>query len=300
MSQKLGRMDFHMEAVGKANEDGHIQMRLVPNPERYTFVEHEGEACYLDKFLSMLIPVTEMAKQAAGLPIYELSPSIGPTKTHAATRRNSLKNELLSGVHTQPIESARPHAGLSVGSSARNLAFLSVDICGSTLLRQVDNHMFDKGFDIFIRELGTLVGQFNGTLLKVTGDGFIAYIDHPAFTRVCDNIVDLGCSVLVMMKDAINPILNDIGLSDFQVRAGADFGTAVVSEFFVPATGFKSTDISSDALNRAVKIQESCEEGQFRIGRDLYELVHTQWLKRAHEVGVNLLGQDGYKLYGVR
>lgn len=60
-------------------------------------------------------------------------------------------------------------------------------------------------------------------------------------------------------------------------------------------------EIASDALNRAVKIQESAEANQLRIGRDLYELIHVQWLERAEEVAFDgqSVGIPGYKTYKV-
>ena len=66
-------------------------------------------------------------------------------------------------------------------------------------------------------------------------------------------------------------------------------------------TGFSDTEVGSDALNRAVKIQESAGLNEFRIGRDLYELIHVKWLERAREVPFDgsSIGAPEYRVYRV-
>ena len=70
----------------------------------------------------------------------------------------------------------------------------------------------------------------------------------------------------------------------------------------IESTGYTDTEIASDALNRAVTIQESCQPNEFRIGLSLYELIHVQWLERAEEVPFDgtTVGIDGYKTYRLR
>jgi class 3 adenylate cyclase len=157
-------------------------------------------------------------------------------------------------------------------------------------------------YKILLRELGTVVGQFNGAILKPTGDGFIAFVDYPAFTSQCDAAIDLGLSLLVMLQNSINPALEEAGLKPVQIRIGADFGPARTQHLDVPATGFSQSDVASDALNRAVKIEKSCAPNDFRIGRHLYELIHVQWLERATEVSFDStsVGIEGYKVYQIK
>src|SRR5262249_45221432 len=147
-----------------------------------------------------LIPVDVMmgkcAEQMAGLPIYHLPPRIRSAPVYAQARRAALTSELGGGSYAAPAEQPSPHRDLEMGSTARSLVFLSVDICGGTALRRTDHAAFEAAYRIFLRELGTVVGQFNGTILKTTGDGFIAYVDHPAFTQRCDIAIDMGLALL--------------------------------------------------------------------------------------------------------
>jgi hypothetical protein len=70
----------------------------------------------------------------------------------------------------------------------------------------------------------------------------------------------------------------------------------------IPMTGFSSVEVASDALNRAVKIEEACKINEFRIGRSLYELIHVQWLERATEVEFDgtSVGLPSYQTYRMR
>lgn len=176
-----------------------------------------------------------------------------------------------------------------------------MDICGSTALRRADRVGFERAYQLLLRELGTVVGQFNGALLKVTGDGFIAYIDYPGFTQQCDHAIDLGLSFLMVLQGSINPSLSTAGLPTLRIRVGADYGEATVRNIDIASTGFGALEIASDALNRAVKIEQSAQDNEFRIGRRLYELIHVQWLERAIEVqfDAGVIGIPAYKVYRV-
>lgn len=298
-------MDFQTEFVPVDKDNGLYQVRMRPDPRRYDRTEHEGKPHYFDKYLRVLIPqdliLGEGARQLAGLPIYLLSPSIKSTPEYAAARKGALKTELQGGSYSPPPEKALEHRSAISDLTPRDLVFLSVDICRGSALRRSDRAKFDQAYKIFVRELGTIVGQFSGSIYKATGDGFIAYIDHPGFTTRSDQAVDLGLSLLAILHRSVNPCLRDAGLPELNVRIGADTGKVDFREVVVPMTGFSDIEIASDALNRAVKIQESAPKNRFRIGRDLYELVHVQWLERGTEVSFDgsVFGMPGYRVYEV-
>ena len=90
-------------------------------------------------------------------------------------------------------------------------------------------------------------------------------------------------------------------MPSLSIRVGADCGAARLRKITVPATGFEAPEVASDALNRAVKIEQTAAANEFRIGRGLYELVHVQWLERCEEVEFdgNDVGIEGYQVYKV-
>jgi class 3 adenylate cyclase len=298
---RKGRFDFKIEVVDADEETHIVQVKVEPDPRRYDRVDNDGQPYFLDRYLRVLVSFDEMAAQMAGLPIFASPRTIESAEEYAATRREAVESELLTGAYSPPTEQAKPHETLAHDSPERDMAFLSVDVCGSTARRARSPRDFDTALRILIQELGTVVGQFHGSMLKTTGDGFIAYIDLPSFTVACDATIDLGGTMRVVLRDSINPALVNAGLEPLEIRIGADYGSAAVHQLAVQTTGFTQVDITSDALNRAVKIQESCGPGEFRIGRELYELVHVQWLERAAQVPFDssLVGLEGYEVYEI-
>lgn len=300
------RMDFTIEVIRADDDARTVHFAIEPDARRYQIIERDGEKFYLDKYLRHIISVEEvnssMVQQMSGLPIFALSPTVKSAPEYAAKRRAALLSDVSTGEYTPPTEPAVPHRRFEDDTKSREVAFLSVDICGSSARRRANPEAFDRAHEIMLRELGTVVGQFNGTLLKPTGDGFIAVVDYPAFTSLCDAVIDMGLSLLVVIRDSVNPALEQAGQEPLKIRIGADYGPAQIRQLEVPATGFSQPEVASDALNRAVKIEQSCGENEFRIGRRLYELVHVQWLERAQEIAFDgaKVGIPDYKVYRMR
>lgn len=305
MRRETGRIDFAPEVISADDATHILRMQLVPDPRRYDKITRDGKTLYFDRYLHVefgLDVIEQAAKNTLGIPIFVFDPKIDSAPQYAKERQSALKSEMLNGVYTPPKEHPFQHQSLIEGDVAKKIAFVSVDICGSTALRSADGDAFDRSFEIMLRELGTVVGQFGGSIFKVVGDGFIAFIEHPSFTRQCDNTVDMGLTLIRVLTTAVNPALVGKGLPPLSIRVGAEYGDAFIKQISVPATGFQSTDIASDALNKAVKIQESCSPNEFRIGRQLYELVHVQWLERAEELNEDMgaaVGSNNYKVYRI-
>jgi hypothetical protein len=233
-------MDFETQNVQVDKASSKLTVQLVPSPRRYEIVVEEGKRSYLDKYLRILIPedvmVGHCVEQMRGVPIYELSPSIKSAPEYAASRNKALRTELETGSYVEPTEKAAPHRPLEASAATKWLVFLSVDICRASALRIANRSAFEAAYKLFIREAGTVVGHFNGAILKTTGDGFIAYIDHPAFTQQCDNAIDMGLSLLRVLRDSIAPTLVSAELPELKIRIGADYGTVQFRTHVVPST----------------------------------------------------------------
>lgn len=301
--QKPMRADFVSEVISFDDETRIAQFRMRPDPRRYDTIEKDGETLYVDKYLKTAFTLDVMLGAfKPGLPSYALSSSIDSTAEYADERLNALEHEIDGGEYIPPKQKAVAHYILTPEDIQKDLGFISVDICGATALRKKKADDFDRAYELFIRELGTVVGQFNGSILKTKGDGFIAYIDHPSFTNLCDAVIDMGLSILYVLHKSVNLTLTKAGLPCFDVRIGADYGNALIRQMIIPTTGFTSIEVASDALNRAVKIEEACEANEFRIGRSLYELIHVQWLERATEITFDgaSVGLPSYQTYRMR
>lgn len=298
-----GRIDFLMETCAVDKETGRAQVALKPDPRRYDKVTDESGTHYIDKFLRILISedvmFDGMVKQMGGLPIYNMEPSIESSLAYASERAAAVQTELVSGQHVKPSQAAQPHKVFTDNPNARDVAFLSIDIVGGSAMRASFPAAFERTYRILFQEFASTIGLFHGSIVKATGDGCIAVIDHPAFTSSCDTVADLGLTLLVVLRDAVNPALFQAGLRPIQVRIGADFGLAEIRTIEVPAIGFKDREVASDALNRAVKIEQSCGPDEFRVGYTLYGLMHVKWLERAAEVSFDphSVGMDSYKVF---
>jgi class 3 adenylate cyclase len=306
MKSSYVRVDMTFDLLSMDEATGKFAVAMRPDPRRCEVTEQNGVKHYRDKYLDLLFSeelLFESAPQLAGLPIFYNPPHIDNTPTYATERRAAVETQLQSGVFVAPDSKTDRHQQLIINEPSRNITFISVDICGSTKLRAENANQFDRAYDIFIQELGTLVGKFHGTFLKTTGDGFIAFIDYPSINTQCDQAIDLGTSLLVVLLDAVNPALVAEGLPEVSIRIGADHGPASITEVSVPTTGFSEPTVKSDALNRAVKIQGEADANQFLIGRTLYERIHVHWLERCREeTGIDLalkLGFDEYQIYSV-
>lgn len=304
--RRPGRMDFTVETQVVDEARGFVQLVMRPDPRRYESFKDDAGTHYVDKFLRILIPadvmVEAMTRQMEGLPVYSLEPSIESAMDYATERGAAISDELLSGSYVRPTQQSRPHVPFAQNPDARDVVFLSIDIVGSSAMRAAQAAEFDRTYGIVFREFASTIGQFHGSVLKATGDGCIAFIDHPSFNSTCDAAADLGLSLLVLLRDAVNPALEAAGLRPVQVRIGADFGLAQVREIEVPATGFVEREVASDALNRAVKIEQSCAPNEFRVGYDLYSLMHVKWLERGEAVDFDgqSVGRIGYNVYRLR
>jgi len=295
------RMDFEQEVISFNEAERTVQFRMIPDPRRYEEATIKGEEFYLDKYLGFLIPKDEIKKSAAscvGLPVYALKRPSQSMVDYISERQEAVLHEVETGTHIAPKHAVRPHIPLP--ADTRNLAFISVDICNSTNSRTENRDGYDLALELFYKELGAVVAQFEGQIHKLTGDGFIAVIDHPSTNLQCDNAVDMALGILAILNKSVLPALKSKNLPIIKTRTGLDYGLALIKEFAIPASGFSQRDISSDALNRAVKIQEMAEPNQILLGRTLYERLHVQWLERCKQHNKFIAGLNNYRVYRLR
>lgn len=299
------RFDFLSKVVSRDDATQTVTLSLEPDPRRYILSGSRSGRVYIDRFSRVAIPeevvMAIMQQHLNGGPISYDPPSISSACSYSISRRAAIGQELNGMGYSAPEEKAQLQQELFSNSDTDFVSFISVDIVGSTSLRHRYGELFDRSYEIFLRELLTSVGHFHGSVLNVTGDGFLAFIDLPAFTTQCDNTVDLGLTLLRILREAVNPALEEAGLPILEVRVGADVGKARKRAVAVAATGYQSHDIGSEALNRSVKIQECAQAGQFLIGQALYELLHVGWLERCVPVpfDVKRLGLATYCIYQI-
>lgn len=299
------RIDLETRVVRMDESTRMAWFELRPDPRRYEEGQLGGERVWIDKYTGDAFTEEvwrRTAPKLEGLPLSYLPRHIDDAAAYAASRQEALRIEVETGQHVPPAEALPPHAPLAATPDTRQMTFLSVDICGSTVMRAKDADSFGRCFEILFRELAIVVAQFSGKVFKATGDGLIAYLDAPSINTQCDAAVDMGLTFLRVLNEAVNPALLQAKLPSIAIRVGAEHGKATVNVLAVPSIGYSTADISSDALNRAVKVEGTCAANTFRIGEALYRRVHVQWLERAHQCADDIsanVGLTDYKIYEV-
>jgi class 3 adenylate cyclase len=305
LRESVQRFDFIAEVDKEASHGNIVVMRFRPDPRRYDEVSKDGETLYVDRCSRVAVSLKTLAEgfrpSGLGLQSFFLPPRIGNTLEYAARRRGAVSHELATGEHVPPEEQPLAHRPLELAEE-RPVTFLSFDICGATRMRAEDPGGFDRAFTMAFQELAATVNHFYGSIHRTTGDGFIAFVDHPSVTAR-DSAVDMGLSLLAVLRDTVNPALEEVGLRPLAARVGADHGPARMQVLRSPTTGFEQRDIVSDALNRAVKLQEAAAPGTMLIGEALREQLHVAWIERSEETAANLaeaVGIPGYRSFSVR
>lgn len=297
--EELRRFDLESDFKIVDEEKRLVQVVSLPHPDRYEHIKKDGKSFYLDKYFDEMFQLEDMVIGAMGSPIYASDRAIDSTEEYAELRHAAMRTEIETGDHVPPEKIAGTLKVLKASEASKLLSFICVDVVGSTALRAFHGTDFDKSFEFLVKEIGNLAAVFGASILKVTGDGVIIYVDHPSFNIAADTTNDLASSILQFMDHTFRPALRDAQLPVFDLRIGADMGPAIVKDFVVPATSFKQLDIASDALNRASKLEEIAPKNTLRIGWHLYRLSHIEWLKRAKPVEERIDGLEDYEVFAL-
>jgi len=295
------RIDFVSEVLAADEETHTVRMAFRPDPRRYELFERDGKTWWRDKYFDYIFDLDSLAAahaQRGDIPLYYLTPEIKDPVKYADGRIAALRRQLTGLPYEPPAETAIPHRPLPEDAREFPATFISLDIVNSTKMQTRYGRRYEDLLEPLITELGTVVGQFHGTILKLTGDGLISFLDHPSINSQCDTSVDLG--LMLLNAVALVNTATSKRHPKIQVRIGAEHGIARTKLFTVPATGYRQADITSDALNRAAKIQQKAPANSLVIGQALYERIHVQWLERATETNIRVNLDRHYKTYLVR
>lgn len=270
------------EILSMDEETGRIEFAMRPNPERYEWVERDGEQVLYDKFDRMYFPknvFSQMAEQLKGLPITYEKQRIDDAKRYIASRRRHIEAMLdgqgpEDGLVDKSEEFLDALAGDELG-----FVILSIDVVGSTnLATTVDPKLYRTIIRTLLYELSETIPLFNGHVLKYTGDGLVAYFPEPSFMRKNDLALDCALTLRGLVRDALNPALRKRGMPEVDVRIGIDAGQAFVETIGSPETK-RHRDIIGDVVNLAVKIQGQAPPGGIYLGQIAVQNLHTNWRK---------------------
>ncbi|HVX02951.1 MAG TPA: adenylate/guanylate cyclase domain-containing protein [Nitrososphaera sp.] len=181
---------------------------------------------------------------------------------------------------------------LSHVSSKTPLVVMYADLVGSTNMSMT--LPVDKLVTIiraFTQEMSSVVESHHGYVLKYVGDAVISFF--PAtYNRLsaCDRAVQCARSMITVIKNGINPILNQYDYPELGVKIGMDVGENVIVQYGHDKSS--PIDILGYSMNVAAKITSLTGPNRISIGQDVYDLLHPSEKSKFREMK---LGAEEWK-----
>lgn len=285
--QKGCRLDVNFEIV-KDEQTGRESLVAHFDLDRYEIREFEGKRFLFDRFDRWMMPlglVQQMITEALSRQPTGTGQCLGNAREYVKERRASIPQLLKqqpARIYEHVDRSEEVLASLPDG--VHGFAVISLDIVGSTQLsNSLDAGANARVVGIVLAELARVVPFFHAQILKFTGDGILAYVPPPSFLTANDNAIDCALTMRGLIRDAVNPSLQEVGLPIIDVRVGIESGAAVAITVGHPSSK-QHRDLIGQTLNLACKIQASAAPGEIRLGQIAYQNLHTMWRKGCQTV----------------
>jgi adenylate cyclase len=173
-------------------------------------------------------------------------------------------------------------------SSKTPLVILYADLVGSTNMSMT--LPIDKLVTIiraFTYEMSSVVYHHEGYVLKYVGDAIIAFFPA-SYNKLlaCDRAVQCAKAMITVIKNGINPILNQYDYPELNVKIGIDEGENVVVQYGEDKSSL--IDILGYCMSIAAKITSLTPPNRVSIGEDVYKMLHPGIRNKFKEVKFNV------------
>ena len=156
----------------------------------------------------------------------------------------------------------------------QSMVVMYVDLVGSTdITLTLPEEKVAIIISSFAQEMAFAVKHYGGFTLKFVGDAVIGYFVHASSLIAADSAVSCAKSMIKIIEQGINPILNQYDYPDLFVKIGVDFGTNMIIRYGSDAEK-SHVDILGPTMNIAAKIQGKAKPQEILIGQDVYDRVH--------------------------
>ena len=194
------------------------------------------------------------------------------------------------------------------------LVILHIDLVGSTnLLMTLPVSRFSTIIQAYTREMSLIVEAYGGYILKYIGDAILAFFTVNIVDDLylpCVNAVNCARSLIKIVKQGINPILDQNGYPEISVRIGIDVGdqNAVLQYGWdIIHTSEKNKhkqtmkkphyDIIGYTISVAVKMTGLAKPNRFIIGELIYDALDEKQKSAFERLNV---GTDVWSYVGSR
>jgi adenylate cyclase len=164
------------------------------------------------------------------------------------------------------------------------LVIMYADLVGSTNLSMTlpVNKMVTI-IRAFLYEMSYIVQSYEGYVLKYIGDAIIAFFPS-GYNKLlaCGKAIRCAKSMITVIKNGINPILNQYDYPELSVKIGLDEGENVI----VPYGHDKSSliDILGYCMSISAKITLITDPNRITIGEDVYRALSPQMKTKFKEI----------------
>jgi adenylate cyclase len=172
------------------------------------------------------------------------------------------------------------------------LVIMYVDLVGSTNMSMT--LPIDKLVSIiraFTYEMSSVIQSHKGYVLKYVGDAVIAFFPS-SYNKLlaCDNAVYCGQSMITVIRNGINPILNQYDYPELSIKIAIDEGENTIVQYGHHKSSL--IDILSYCMSIAAKITTITEPDRITIGEDVYNLLHPTLKTRFKRISLKDRVQD--------
>jgi adenylate cyclase len=214
-----------------------------------------------------------------------------------------IKKALVEGFEYHHLAVAKSDQFLRKHAAQRlDFAVIYFDLVNSTRMStELAPDFLSKIVTVFSQEVSYIIEHFGGFVLKFVGDASIGYFPS---SQNFDDMVLCGESVVYVVRNAINPLLLQMGHSGIEVKVTSDYGQHTIVRYGSDRER-SHVDIISATMNLAAKMQSVTRGGQMVIGDSLYKKLSHDLQRRFEKVNLdqikwnyhNLAEQKPYQLY---
>ncbi|MFL6502760.1 MAG: adenylate/guanylate cyclase domain-containing protein [Nitrososphaera sp.] len=176
------------------------------------------------------------------------------------------------------------------------LVILHIDLVGSTRMSaDLPTDRLATIIQAFTQEMSITISAYGGFVLKYVGDAIMAFFLATGDKYLpCINAVNCAHSMIKIIREGINSILNQYDYAEMNVRVGIDLGENVVVQygwdiFNVDGKKVKRPhfDILGHTINIATKMTSLGKPDQIVIGQMVYDVLDERQKSTFHRLQVS-------------
>jgi adenylate cyclase len=169
-------------------------------------------------------------------------------------------------------------------NSKMSLVIMYADLVGSTKMSMT--LPVDKMVTIiraFTYEMTSIVRSYGGYVLKYVGDAIIAFFPS-GYNKLlaCDKAVQCANSMITVIKNGINPILNQHDYPELCIKVGIDEGENVIVQYGHDKSSL--IDILGYNMSITAKLTALTNPNKITIDEDVYDMLHPEIKSKFTEI----------------